>query len=411
MNRHLRDIRSLYQNPSRLRENQASKFRKLLSHAIRTTQFYSGYTENTQLADIPVLSKHLLRSRQAEVLSSAYSGENLPTVGTSGSYNVRITFYLSPEKKARRSAEVIHFNTAVGYQVGMRYALVNGRSTAKKTPFECFKQNEVVISLPALTERALEAACLRLLQGDIRLVIGWPSIMGPVARHLTQTGRKLNGIKAVLSMGETLTDTTKEEIAQAFDCPVYSRYACNEFGVLAHELPGIRGFFPNSASYIIEILALDSLEPVATGELGRIVVTDLYSQAMPLIRYDTGDFGWWLPPNRDGISNIGRVEGRLVEALSDAHGNTVSPLTIGGAMRKSERDKMNHYQIVQQGQRNYHINYVPGINVVDEGLIAEDLKLVLGAEAEVVVNRVESIPPLPSGKRASVVNNYNRTRV
>ena len=40
-------------------------------------------------------------------------------------------------------------------------------------------------------------------------------------------------------------------------------------------------------NFYIEMLSLDSDEPVKPGELGRIVVTDFYNKAFPMIRYDT----------------------------------------------------------------------------------------------------------------------------
>lgn len=36
-------------------------------------------------------------------------------------------------------------------------------------------------------------------------------------------------------------------------------------------------------------LKMDSDEPAEDGELGRIVITDLYNYAFPILRYDNGD--------------------------------------------------------------------------------------------------------------------------
>ena len=48
-------------------------------------------------------------------------------------------------------------------------------------------------------------------------------------------------------------------------------------------------FIINNASYHIKFLKLDSDENADIGELSRIVVTDLFNYATPMIRHDTGD--------------------------------------------------------------------------------------------------------------------------
>lgn len=50
-----------------------------------------------------------------------------------------------------------------------------------------------------------------------------------------------------------------------------------------------RRFYLNEASYFLEVAEIDSDEPAEYGELGRIVITDFFNYAFPLIRYDNGD--------------------------------------------------------------------------------------------------------------------------
>ncbi len=50
-------------------------------------------------------------------------------------------------------------------------------------------------------------------------------------------------------------------------------------------------FTINWASFYIEIIDFNEDKPVEQGKLSRIIVTDLYNLATPIIRYDTGDLG------------------------------------------------------------------------------------------------------------------------
>ena len=58
-----------------------------------------------------------------------------------------------------------------------------------------------------------------------------------------------------------------------------------------------------------EMLRLDSEEPVNPGERGRIVVTDFYNKAFPMIRYDTGDTGIY----QEVTDEKGRIHGYFTE--------------------------------------------------------------------------------------------------
>ena len=65
-----------------------------------------------------------------------------------------------------------------------------------------------------------------------------------------------------------------------------------ENGILAQQKTASENeFIINWASYHIEILNIDTNELAPNGTVGRIVVTDFFNYAMPLIRYDTGDLG------------------------------------------------------------------------------------------------------------------------
>ena len=93
-------------------------------------------------------------------------------------------------------------------------------------------------------------------------------------------------------MSEGLDAIGKSEIEQAFKTKVFSRYSNVENGIIAQQTDkSFDYYFINSASYYVEILEMDLDVPVLKGELGRIVVTDLFNDAMPFIRYDTGDIG------------------------------------------------------------------------------------------------------------------------
>ena len=91
-------------------------------------------------------------------------------------------------------------------------------------------------------------------------------------------------------------------------------------------LPIPNTFILNEANYFIEILK-ENDEPAEEGELGRIVVTDLYNYAMPMIRYDTGDVGSLKYMEINGVKKkvITNFTGRKIDMVYDVSGRCLSP--------------------------------------------------------------------------------------
>jgi phenylacetate-CoA ligase len=123
-------------------------------------------------------------------------------------------------------------------------------------------------------------------------IAGYPSQLEDLARCIEQYS--LFGdvpFRYAVASGEALSDTQRKFIEHAFQCEVYDRYGLEEFfWSVACECTEHDGFHEYSEAYIIEIVNESGI-PVEPGETGRVVITDLFNYAMPLIRYAPGDYG------------------------------------------------------------------------------------------------------------------------
>src|SRR5690606_23201883 len=88
----------------------------------------------------------------------------------------------------------------------------------------------------------------------------------------------------LISSSEILYDDTRKAMSEFFKCKVYSRYSNQENGVIGQDEDQNNVFVLNEANYIVEIFKLDEDVLASEGEVGRIVITDLYNYAMPMIR-------------------------------------------------------------------------------------------------------------------------------
>jgi phenylacetate-CoA ligase len=86
---------------------------------------------------------------------------------------------------------------------------------------------------------------------------------------------------------EILPDTLRRTLEGRLDSNVFDSCRNPELGGLAHECDAHDGHHVAAESYIVEVL--NGHQPARPGEDGEIVVTDLNSFSVPLIRYRTGD--------------------------------------------------------------------------------------------------------------------------
>jgi phenylacetate-coenzyme A ligase PaaK-like adenylate-forming protein len=149
--------------------------------------------------------------------------------------------------------------------------------------------------------------------------------------YLSRTQKKPRGLKKVLLSGETAPPALVSAIGQAWGVEVFLHYGLTEFGLGgAVECPYHTGPHLREADLIAEVVAPDGT-PLPAGSEGELVITSLSRQAMPLLRYRTGDLGAVLntPCPCGSVFNRLAVKGRLEQAaiLNDGQKVTLGELT------------------------------------------------------------------------------------
>lgn len=103
-----------------------------------------------------------------------------------------------------------------------------------------------------------------------------------------------SGIKGTICIGESLRDqdfslnVLAEKIKSAWDIELYSTYASTEMSTAFTECSERQGGHQHPELIITEILD-DEDNPVPVGTEGELVITTLGVEAMPLLRFKTGD--------------------------------------------------------------------------------------------------------------------------
>lgn len=393
--------------------NKNSQLNILLKHSIDTVKYYSSISE-IKLDNFPVVNKSIIKSDQNLFISEKYSIEKLLKVTTSGSTGTPFITYQDISKKRRNYADTLYFARLAGFDLGMCLIYLKIWVREKMASKFHYKiQNIIPVDVIKFEDKQIEQLIKELenKNNTTFAALGYVSALEQIIRYLDKKSKSFIDAKfsSVITMSESLSFESKNKLESIFRCPVVSRYSNLENGIIAQqETNGKNRFLINTASYFIEILEFDKDERVADGETGRIVVTDLYNFAMPLLRYDTGDVGAIeRDPDEPNKVFLSKVEGRRLDLLFDTNGQIVSSYIVYKNMW--QYPEIQQYQLVQTHINKYKLIVNIDAEFKHESKLIDEFKEYLGKDAIIVVEYVSEIPLLASGKRRKIVNLYKNT--
>lgn len=120
-------------------------------------------------------------------------------------------------------------------------------------------------------------------------VLTHPSNLRALAIRSIEGDLALPGLVEVRTFGELVEPELRELCRRAWNVPLTDLYSAEEVGYIALQCPAHEHYHVQSENLLVEVLDEDGL-PCLPGQIGRVVVTTLHNFAMPLIRYDIGDY-------------------------------------------------------------------------------------------------------------------------
>ncbi|MBS9462211.1 phenylacetate--CoA ligase family protein [Flagellimonas sp. 389] len=413
--KHYMDIRFVHENfaSENARRRKKKSLQNLLDHTIKTVPFYQGLKLPVSLSDFPIIDKALVRDNYDLFRSQAFIKKKQHEVVTSGSTGNPFKVYHDQNKRNRSTADTIFYGKKAGFEIGSRlYYFRLWDKQYRKSTMLSWIQNVVMHSVDDFNEAYLSNV-VDQMENDLSVkgILGYSSGLQSICKHLDNTGKKIKDckVKTVISMAESLNDYTRDAIKRHFKVTPVSRYSNSENGIIAQQNQNEadnRDYMINWASYHVEILAMNEDIPLPFGETGRIVVTDLFNSAMPLIRYDTGDVGslGYDDEDPDKPMVFAQIEGRKMDMFTNTKGEYVSPHIIHQIL---QYDQIDQFQFVQEGASTYIIKLklLNRFDYNNEAKLIDQYKEYFGNDAKIKVEYVNEIPLLLSGKRKLVINN------
>lgn len=399
-----KEIEDLFTHPDKVEDHQNRCFQKLAEWATSQTEFYKGVKKRGgyKLSDFPIINKNIIKSNSTELMSPMAQKRNCIKMHTSGSTGTPLVIIQDKKKRNRVYAEMMYMWGLSGYKIGMRYVFLRRwNSINRKSVFTAYARNLIMEDVTSLDRVSLEKIANRIKRDkQIKMIIGYASTLDYLAEYMLEQGFQPKDfrVKTILSGSEVLSEKTRIALKEVFGCNVISLYSNQENGMLAVECNENKEFHLNTASYIIELLKMDSDEPAAYGELGRIVITDLYNYAMPLLRYDTGDVAICKREAECSLKTqtLESIAGRKVDFIYNTDGIPMSPHTITNGLWYFS--KLHQFQLIQKGKREYKFIVNDPKVVYKDNEFIKTCKSILGENAQIEIERVDDIPVLASGK-------------
>ncbi len=191
-----------------------------------------------------------------------------------------------------------------------------------------------------------------------------PSYAMHLAEAAEELGVTFDSLKTGIFGAEPWSETMRTELEHKLGVTAYDSYGLSElFGPgVAFECPERDGLHIWHDCYLVEIIDPKTGERLGDGERGELVVTPLVKEAMPLIRYRTGDVTMQL---EDGClcgryKKIARITGRSDDMLV-IRGINVFPSQI------------EHVLVGIPEVGNHFMVYIDRVNHLDELTIEVEL--------------------------------------
>ena len=400
-------IRYAWKEGSSVKETE-KRIQDLIAHAVKTTDFYKDYPEDISLKDLPVVNKDTFRQQYDRFVSSTYKdAPDNRVMCTSGSTGTPLRMIQNRDKIRHNTAGGIFLGAAAGYYIGMKEAFIRvWVNNVKKSKFQLIQENMIMMDSSRMDEQALAEMFHTIEKKKVKCLVGYSSALGELSDYIRKSGKDCSNcsVRAIIPISETMPEPVRRTLEKQFGCPVRAWYSNEENGIMGLQNEKDEGYRIDTETYYYEILKMDSDEPAEPGELGRIVITDLFNYAFPILRYDNGDTAVAVRKEKNGRFKLylSELYGRRSDLIYDCKGNAVTPYIITNNLWDIEGVKQ--YRFIQKDVKDYTIWLNGDPAKMDQEEILGRIRPYLGDEARIKVEIVDEIPVLASGKRKYIEN-------
>jgi phenylacetate-CoA ligase len=407
---------------------QRHRLHTMIRHAYDTVPFYrqamderalhpSDFRTVGDLSRLPLIDGMTVQRSIDSFLSARYGEDSRWAFYSGGSTSgVRRAIYWDKTSILGKRATIGRDQVVLENLLGQRRYIHTHIVPAGSSSFtmRAFSQTSILMpqsagqNLVLSPEERLEIVADRINAVRPQVVSSYASFAERFFHFLADRQMSITLPRLWIYGSEMLSPSAKELIENSFGCPTYSTYQATETGRLGFQCEKRQGFHLNIDLCAMRLIGEDG-QTVKSGELGEVVISNLYNRAMVLLNYrldDWGVMGSGLCSCGRSLPLLERLEGRTSEMLHLASGRMISSLTLEISCQDELKPTLQ-VQIVQPARGQIRWRLVPSSSADPEtlrGNLLERCGVVLGHDTQVEVEFVDEIPSTPQGKFPRVVS-------
>lgn len=372
---YLSDINRIWNfNSEQLKKYQDKSFRKIVKYAYTVPLYNKKYKEcNIRPDDIkgiddidklPIITKDdLKRNYPNNITPKGIDKKNYFVLSTSGSTGSPVFFYydrlalikaLGGYVRALNTYGKSWYKSRIALLVDVKPGSID-HAVFKASVIPFLEKFVSLKNIKLLHVGEKDEDLLKELNDFNPEFIGSdPAMLRKIASLKNEgLGKNINPSN-MSSSGAMLDKYTKQYVEKAFGTKLYNMYGSTESGLLAFECLKSSNLHVNGDFVYMEFLD-DKNKPVSYGKPGHVVITRLFGQGTPIVRYSgLGDMV--IPIENKGDCSISsqmieHIEGRTAELIVLPNGKKIAPFEFtdipAAVMQKLNTYKIKQFQIIQ----------------------------------------------------------------
>jgi phenylacetate-CoA ligase len=416
-------MESQYAAPEKRTAAQRVQLERLLRHARKHAPFYADrlnvlFGAGDQIdwdrwRSVPIVTRSDMLERREAMLSRQLPAGHGPTMdqSTSGSTGSPITITDTTLARTVMAATVMRAHTAHGLDRSGALLFWFGNDTGKDVypdagvgpvwgpPWDEGSTGRTM-RLNRFTPQNQVLQFIR--DNDIAYLSCRPMAADAVALEASRDGLG-SPLKAVIGFGMGPTPEERSDCLRWLGAKLIGFYGSKEGHNIAFECPTGTHLHVNEETTMVEIVDDDGM-PCGAGEVGRVVVTNLYNFGQPLIRYDHGDLavrGAGTCACGRTLPVLDRIIGRTMSMFRFPDGTRVAPFMTPDMARLLGA---RYVQIAQVEPLVVEVRYVPDEGKSsDQDAVAEIVRRTTHPEVAVRFRQQPDMVRLDGGKFMEVV--------
>ena len=415
--------------PEELERENLQRLKGMLVHAYENTVYYKNlfdergfspysFNEPSRIEVLPLLTKEIIRNNQAALTTANIPEGDRFTASTGGSTGVPLVFLRDRKCRWLRWGQEHYFNMWMKHDIGekvalfvenihsynpdsWRWARIRNATCERLLPFNPHH----------ITRDYMREFAGKYLRYRAPMIRCFPNSLAIFADFLEKEGIHSYPVRTISCTGETLYGWQKRFFERAFGAEIFEKYASTECGTMASECRMHDGMHIFTQGIHMEIIKPDG-EIAGPGEMGKIVITDLFNRAMPLVRYEIGD----MAVAGDGkicrcgspLPLVKKILGRDREIVLDMKGDPKPGYLFAEAVKSLNLP--GQFQIEQTERGRLLVRIVNLGKSTDTGAIRSKCLEIMGEGAKIDFEYPEEIKRNPSGKYSYVISRVSPFR-